>query len=70
MKKQATSIVEDVTKKKIQGYTLKTFDTDEGLVEEVARVFGICSYNDRITLINFTREKDTNVSYINLATFY
>ena len=70
MKKQATSIVEDVIKKKIQGYTLKTFDTDEDLVEEVARIFGIRSYNDRITSINFTREKDTNVSYINLATFY
>ena len=70
MKRQATTIVEEQTKFVIQGYTLKNFKPQEKLVEQVIKVFGIRSYNDKIISIDFTRDTVTNVSYIKLATFY
>ena len=70
MKRQATTIVEEQTKFVIQGYTLKNFKLQEKLVEQVIKVFGIRSYNDKIISIDFTRDTVTNVSYIKLATFY
>ena len=70
MKRQATTIVEEQTKFVIQGYTLKNFKPQKKLVEQVIKVFGIRSYNDKIISIDFTRDTVTNVSYIKLATFY
>ena len=67
MTRQAISLVSELSKEDLGSYMLKKFEATETLGDEIAKIFGLQSYKDKIVSIDFTRHEKTEVSDIKVC---